>query len=716
MKLYLIKASAPGLFKEYKKYMGCPPQNIFSAAAATPRSIKIDMCDETMDMKPDMKTDADLIAIFYHTPDAVHAYKMADTYKAKGKTVVLGGLHASFLPDEAQEHADAVIIGELEGIWLQLLKDFRDGALKRQYQRKGPVDMSNLRPYPTDIIPPSKYKNIWSVLVSRGCVHRCDFCVIPPFFNGKYRVRPIENIVAEIQAAPAKWFELHADNLTADRDYAIKLFKALIPLKIKWVGESTIKMAEDEELLRLAAESGCHTLLVGIETPSQVALKSSGKEFVSPEKTRDAIRKFHEYGIQITSSMIFGFDTHTTDIFQESVDFVNEIEIDEVESVILCPFAGTPLYKRLEKEGRLLTKDWSKYDCSQAVFTPKNMTPQQLEEGATWFWKQVKKKSPLSGGRATTSPTSDSFEKKSNHKFPKGTGSIKWKSILALCLIASALAFDMPWLWGILFIIWAVMDIKNSQTYLLEEIPRDRNPFLYWIIVSMWFCFALTALSWHPTVYSYVYEYMPAFELIEKKESSVDHPQWEALDKNKIAAMGHQKAEDKQVTQIKETSPPQIKKVVLPTQTQTKLQTISYGMNVTVPASWEVRKKQIPDGLEISSKDPDGKISLTCLRYELGQGFNQSSFIRMVEKDTIRDLDFLDDLSGKEMRLPYPHSRNFDIKFKQYTGTLKGTPVLCIVGYGVQKTQVYIVVAIYMEKDKTVLKKLLQAIYSFKPE
>lgn len=507
MKVYLIKASAPGLFKEYKKYMGAPPQNIFSLAAATPRGVTVDMCDETQDMKPKMNSDADIIAICFHTPDAVHAYELADKYRSKGKTVVLGGLHPTFMPDEAEKHADALLLGEVEGIWTKLLKDFKAGTLQKRYQRSTPVDMAKLRPYPMNIIPASRYKGIWSVLVSRGCVHKCEFCVIPPFFKGKYRLRPIENIVEEIKTAPAQWFELHSDNLTADRDYAIELFKALKPLKIKWVGESTVKMAQDEELLRHAAESGCEMLLVGIETPSKDALSNSGKKFVSPAEVRTAIDKFHEYGIKITSSMIFGFDSHTPDIFQESVDFVNEIGIDEVESVILCPFAGTPLYKRLDAEGRLLTKDWSKYDCSHAVFEPKNMTAKELDEGATWFWKQVKKKSGLSGGGVTSSKTKSSSPPKPKLAKNMKNTNLKWKSMLALVLIATAVVMDMPWLWGVLFLLWVIMDLKNRQTYLLEEITRDGNPILYWIIVTMWFGFTLVTLSWHPQIYNYLYSY-----------------------------------------------------------------------------------------------------------------------------------------------------------------------------------------------------------------
>nr|WP_306774078.1 radical SAM protein [Desulfovibrio sp. JC022] len=669
--------------------MGAPPQNIFSLAASTPRGIKVEMCDETQDMKPKMNTDADVIVICFHTPDAVHAYKLADKYRAKGKTVVLGGLHPSFMPDEAEQHADALLMGEVEGIWTQLLKDYKTESLQKRYERSSPVDMAKLRPYPTDIIPASRYKGIWSVLVSRGCVHRCEFCVVPPFFKSKYRLRPIENIVEEIKAAPTKWFELHSDNLTADRDYAIELFKALKPLNIKWVGESTVKMAQDEELLRLAAESGCEYLLIGIETPSKDALSSSGKKFVSPQEVRAAIDKFHEFGIKITSSMIFGFDSHTPEIFQESLDFVNEIDIDEVESVILCPFAGTPLYKRLEAEGRLLAKDWSKYDCSQAVFRPKNMTPEQLDEGAIWFWKQVKKKSPLSGGGiSSTDGTSRKKQPKRGQKMSTGSGNIKWKSMLALILIGAALIMDMPWLWGILFLLWVTMDLKNRQTYLLEEISRDSNPFLYWIIVTMWFCFTLTALSWHPATYGYIYEYLPSqnYEQSSMRESV-------------------------QPAALQETRLPVVRAV----QATSTLKTISYGMNLKVPQDWNVAQIKTDDGPEINVTDPQQRADITALRFNLGQKMNIPDITIFMEKELAKEIPFVTAENGIKLPEFKARNSNFEIDFKKYHGTLHGDKLDTIVGYGRQGKDAYIIIGIYGSEDRAMRNNTVRVLKSFSP-
>ena len=515
MKVYLIKASAPGPFKEYKKAMGSPPQNIFSVAAATPPEVAVELCDETIDMKPNYRVKAEIVGIFFHTPDAVHAYEMADKYKAKGYTVVIGGLHASFMPDEAAVHCDALLVGEAEGVWEELLSDYQMGVLKNRYQRDTPVDLATVRAYPTNLISPRKYQGVWSVLVSRGCVHRCEFCVIPPFFGKQYRLRPIENIVAEIKAAPTNWFELHSDNLTANREYALELFKALIPLNINWVGEATIKLADDEELLRAAAESGCKELLIGIETSSKDALSNSGKSFVDPASIREKIDVFHRNGIAVTSSMIFGFDSHTSGIFKESLEFCSQIGIDSVEAVILIPFPGTPLYKKMDEEGRILSHDWAKYDGSHAVFQPKGMSPAQLEEGATWFWTQVQSKLKIptitaTGGssvsryddlerrqkkNATQQSRANGDEMTWDESVPVLRKPKRWRSIFALCLIGIGLFFDWYWVWGILFVFWALLDLRNRRTYLLEDIPRSECPVLYWGIVVLWLTLAGWSLS-----------------------------------------------------------------------------------------------------------------------------------------------------------------------------------------------------------------------------
>jgi radical SAM superfamily enzyme YgiQ (UPF0313 family) len=390
MKVYLIKASSGSEFSKYKAKTGGPPQNIFSTAACTPAHVEVEMCDETIGMKTNLKSKADLVAIFMSTPDAIRAYEIADIFRPKGKTVILGGLHTKFMQAEASEHADALLIGEVEGIWEQLLDDFSKGNLKEKYERTEPLELAELNPYPTNIIPVSKYNYTWSVVVSRSCVHNCDFCLVPRF-SGKYRYRPIKNIVEEVKnlkSLGVEWIELHSDTLTANRKYIIELLQALAPLKMKFYGETTILIAEDKEFLEIAQKSGLKALLFGIETPSLEALTEQGKGFVHPQKIKEYVKKIQSYGIEVWGDFLFGFDAHDISIFRQTYDFIKEIGVDESFPHLIIPFPGSETFNRLESENRILTKDWSKYEGSYSVFRPNNMSPEDLEDGLIWFWNK----------------------------------------------------------------------------------------------------------------------------------------------------------------------------------------------------------------------------------------------------------------------------------------------------------------------------------------
>lgn len=384
MKVYIIKASTKGLFKDYKKAMGAPPQSIYSLAAATPEWVEVELIDETSEGPADTSLKVDLVAIFMSTPDACHGYELADKFRERNIPVVFGGLHASFLPEEALEHGDAVMCGETEPLWPQLLEDLWQDKMQRMYRCDKPVSLTKLGRYPHQFIDLNSYDGLGSVVVSRGCKFKCNFCTVHRFFP-EFRYRPVGEIVDEIKDAGLEYIELHADNLIADRDYAMELFAALKQLDIKWMAEATLNMAEYPEILEAAAESGLFYLLVGLETSSQEALTAAGKNFIKVDRAKQNIARMHEFGIAVDSAMIFGFDQHTPDIFEQSLEFIHDIELDYCDSVILTPFPGTLLYQQYEREDRLLTKDWSKYDCSTAVFQPAQMTPQQLEEGAQWF-------------------------------------------------------------------------------------------------------------------------------------------------------------------------------------------------------------------------------------------------------------------------------------------------------------------------------------------
>ena len=383
MKLALIKASPPSDFKTYKQARGGPPQALFSAAAATPRQVKIEMHDEVLRPCDSTRIQADLAVIFFSTPDANRAYEMAATLRGQGCQVVLGGLHVTMMPDEAANHADAILTGECENIWDALLADAEARTLKPRYTGT-PADMAALAPYPTNLITPQDYGWQWSVLVSRGCKHKCSFCLVPAFF-GKSRYRPIDQVIAELEAMPADWVELHSDHLCEDRAYALELFRRMEPLGINWVGETTIRIADDPELLEAAAKSGCKYLLIGIETVDKSALKRVGKGFVKPEQLADQLARIHAQGIVVDSAAILGFDENTPEIFEATADHYHDIGVDVTAAAIAIPFPGTLFYKQLEAEGRLLSDNWADYDGSHAVFKPANMTPEQLEQGADEF-------------------------------------------------------------------------------------------------------------------------------------------------------------------------------------------------------------------------------------------------------------------------------------------------------------------------------------------
>lgn len=391
VKVCAIKACAPSGFKDYKKSMMGLPQNIFSLAAATPDWVQLQMIDETVDIKVDFRTDADIVVIMFSTPDALRGYKLADKFRKKGKTVVLGGLHVTFMQEEALEHADSILVGECEDIWEELLLDFKEGKLKQTYQRSTPVDLATVNPYPTDIIPTSIYGYSWTVLVSRGCINKCSYCTVNKFFKD-YTKRPIPDIVDEIKNCETDFIELKADNMMVDREYALELFKAIEPLDIIWFTALEPGFAEDKELVEAAVRSGLRNILLGIETPSRKSLSDQKKGHLELDKLKAQIEYLHSYDIEIDSAMLFGFDDHDESIWEETLEFALEIGIDVSHGVVPIPFPGTDLYKKLEAEGRLTTKNWSKYEGSYLVYTHPNFNEEEMYKGIMWFEKQFIKR------------------------------------------------------------------------------------------------------------------------------------------------------------------------------------------------------------------------------------------------------------------------------------------------------------------------------------
>jgi radical SAM superfamily enzyme YgiQ (UPF0313 family) len=340
----------------------------------------------------DFNAKVDLVGITGLTCVIKRAYDLADRFRERGVKVILGGVHPSLLPEEAKEHADSVLIGEAEGIFDHLINDLEAGELKPFYKNREWSDLKGM-PLPRRDLLNRRYRPFFKVIeTTRGCPNRCEFCSIPTINGKRYRIRPLEEVDQELSAIvkqKGEYLFLADDNVTARKDYALGLFEIFKRHQIKWMGFTTIQIAKNEELLRKAQESGCVSLFIGFESLIQENLDSVSKRFVHTEELTDLVKTIQSHRIGIHGSFIFGFDGDDPTIFKKTVEFVQKNNIELPTFSILTPFPGTPLRKRLEEEGRIFDHDWSHYDMSHAVFRPKNMTAQELQEGYLWGQKYI---------------------------------------------------------------------------------------------------------------------------------------------------------------------------------------------------------------------------------------------------------------------------------------------------------------------------------------
>jgi len=336
----------------------------------------------------DLEQECNLVGISCMTANAPRAYELCQEFKKRGKTVILGGVHPTLLPDEVLQYADCVVIGEAEGVWETLLTDFQNNNLKRKYHDPIP-DLGKYVPKDFSKIIKRRLYNLIPVMTTRGCPYNCDFCCVTNLFGKKIRHIPVENVIRDIQESGAKNFMFLDDNIIGDPLYAKKLFKAIKPLKVKWVGQASISLlVNDTELMQLAAESGCKALFLGIESVSEEQLKSIRKAIKDIEHLESAFKKIKKMGILIHASMVFGFDNDTTETFYETVRFLIKNKVSTVSFNVLTPYPGTKIYEDLKKENRLITNDWRYYDHNTVVFKPKNMTPYELQIGKVNAKKQ----------------------------------------------------------------------------------------------------------------------------------------------------------------------------------------------------------------------------------------------------------------------------------------------------------------------------------------
>ncbi len=374
----------------FRKALRYAPLTLTTLAALAPDEIEaeIEIIDEGVQRIPD-QIDADIVGITAITGTATRAYKLADRLRAQGLPVVLGGVHPTIMPDEAKAHADAVVVGYAEDTWPQLLRDFAAGRMKPLYEQRGAVSLTH-RPFPRrDLLRANLYLTINSIQATRGCPNACDFCIIPRAWGRRQAFRPVADVVREIDFMGAKALCFLDPSPIENAAYAKELYRALIPLRLKWYGLSTVKIADDPELLDLCAKSGCRGLLLGFESLSQMELNQIGKPFNSPHKYIETVKRLHGRGIAVQGCFVFGFDTDDASMFGRTVEFVHKSGIDLPRYSVYTPFPQTDLFARLKAQGRILTEDWALYDSQHVVFQPALMSPDELESGLHWAWRQT---------------------------------------------------------------------------------------------------------------------------------------------------------------------------------------------------------------------------------------------------------------------------------------------------------------------------------------
>jgi len=390
-KLVLISPKGPlyrhrgGIFGKGLRYM---PQTFPTLAALIPDDVEVELrChDEGIETIDPHTLEADLVGMTVITGSAPRSYELAAVFRSRGIPVVLGGPHITLAPEDAAPHADSIVLGWAEQSWPQLLRDWQAGRLQPRYDQQPDFD---LRTPPPDrsVLPSRRYLTDAVFEATRGCIFKCDFCVSPAAWGRRVWKKPVADVVADIRRHGRKRIIFVDLNLTADRAHALALFRALTPLKIKWFGLATTTLVDDEELLESCAESGCTGLLMGLESIDPGVLKRMNKTFNKPERYGRLVERLHAKGIALQGCFVFGQDGESPEVFERTARFAVEAGIDLPRFAISTPFPGTPLFQELEREGRLLHRDWSLYDGQHCVFQPDGLSPRDLEAGTERAWK-----------------------------------------------------------------------------------------------------------------------------------------------------------------------------------------------------------------------------------------------------------------------------------------------------------------------------------------
>src|SRR5690242_337367 len=392
-----------------------PKLSLPTIAAYTPEHWDVDLVDEAVE-DIDFDDPCDIVGLSIMTCYAPRAYEIAKEFRKRGKTVVMGGVHPTYCPDEALQHADAIVCGEAEDLWPQLVADYEAGQMQRMYKMTAFPALENYKSPRVELLSPDSYMTRQCSFTTRGCHFDCEFCSVSPFNGKTTRRRPVEEVIKELTQVK-RWVcgelvdRMSNDTLwnafltgvrirlgiedgsivafvddlhNSNRAYCRELWAALKPLNIKWGCQSTLFLGDDEEMVKLAAESGCVSVFVGMESLDEGALEETNKPFNRVEKFAQEIKMFHDHGIMVNPGIVFGFDHDDESVFERAVEFLTKNQVELAYFNVLTPLPGTALFDRYNMAGRIFDRDWAKYDGKHVVYQPSRMTPEQLQEGFHW--------------------------------------------------------------------------------------------------------------------------------------------------------------------------------------------------------------------------------------------------------------------------------------------------------------------------------------------
>lgn len=374
---------------KYKKAF-LPPLALAILNGLTPRHHDVRVINDIVE-NIDFSSDYDLVAITAMTTQIGRAYQIADKFRKLGVRVIIGGIHATVLPEEAKKHADSVVIGEADNIWEDILIDFEGNRFKDFYKDDSRPDLQRLILPRWDNMNLSIYPKPFGhklpkmpLFTTRGCVFNCKFCSVSKYFGKTFRFKPIDHVIKEIEHTQTNSFLFVDDNIACNIDYSRELFKELIKKDINWFSQISTTVLKTPEIIDLAAKSGCTSLFIGIESINSESLKSVSKNFNKVEQYEELFARLRKAGIKPFPSIIFGLDEDTPEQFNTTIKFLMKNKIGNAYFWILTPLPGTKLYEEMDEDGRILSADWSRYNLSDVVFQPKNFTPDELYDG---YWK-----------------------------------------------------------------------------------------------------------------------------------------------------------------------------------------------------------------------------------------------------------------------------------------------------------------------------------------